>query len=79
MRRREFLNAITIPFLITPVFAGQPDPWSAAELVEPDAFAKELESDPSRFSIIYTGFPILYKGAHHKCIARRTLFEAGAS
>jgi hypothetical protein len=64
MRRREFLNTTTIPFLIAPIFAAQADPWSATELIEPDVFAKQLEADPSKFSILYVGFPILYKGAH---------------
>jgi thiosulfate/3-mercaptopyruvate sulfurtransferase len=64
MLRRDFLEAITIPLFVTPLFAAQADPWSAAELIEPEAFAKELEADPSRFSILYVGFPILYKGAH---------------
>jgi thiosulfate/3-mercaptopyruvate sulfurtransferase len=64
MRRREFLNAITARLLIAPGFAAQADPWSAGELMEPDAFAKQLEADPSKFSIVYAGFPILYKGAH---------------
>ncbi len=64
MRRREFLNAVTISFSLAPVFAAEGDPWSAAELVEPEVFAKELEADPSKFTILYAGFPILYKGAH---------------
>jgi thiosulfate/3-mercaptopyruvate sulfurtransferase len=64
MRRRQFVNAIAVPFFTSPVFAEQPDPWSAAELVKPEAFAKELRADPSKFAILYVGFPILYKGAH---------------
>jgi thiosulfate/3-mercaptopyruvate sulfurtransferase len=64
MRRRDFLNATAIPFLIAPVFAAQAEPWSATELVSPDAFAKQLQADPTEFSILYVGFPILYKGAH---------------
>ncbi len=64
MRRRDFLGTITIPFFIAPVTGAPVDPWSAQELMEPDRFAKQLEANPSRFSVVYVGFPILYKGAH---------------
>jgi thiosulfate/3-mercaptopyruvate sulfurtransferase len=64
MLRRDFLEAITIPLLVTPVVGADSDPWSAQELIEPEVFAKELEADSSRFLILYVGFPILYKGAH---------------
>lgn len=64
MLRRDFLEALTIPLLVTSVVGAESDPWSAEELLEPEAFAKELAADSSRFSILYVGFPILFKGAH---------------
>jgi len=42
------------------------DPWSAAELLEPSDFARELSSKKadSRLTIVYVGFRTLFEGGH---------------
>ena len=40
------------------------DPWPAGDLVEPKQFAARLQADASKVSILYVGFPVLYRAAH---------------
>jgi 3-mercaptopyruvate sulfurtransferase SseA len=54
-----------------PVRAASPEaepagPWSAADLLEPAAFAKTLASPAkeAKFTLICVGFPFLYHGGH---------------
>ncbi len=63
MQRRHFLTASVLTLLGTPLLQAE-DPWSADALLAPDDFARQLASDPARFSIVCVGFPVLYKGAH---------------
>ncbi len=60
MRRRDFM----ILTAAAPWLAAQNDPLSSAKLIDPDAFARELVSQPSGLSIFCVGFPVLYRAAH---------------
>ena len=43
--------------------AQGPDPWTAANLMPPEALAKML-GEKTKPTILYVGFPVLYRAAH---------------
>jgi thiosulfate/3-mercaptopyruvate sulfurtransferase len=59
MRRRPFL--LSIPILPAVVCAAASDPWPASDLISPKDLAGRLNQGST---IIYVGFPSLYRGAH---------------
>src|SRR4051812_2990961 len=42
---------------------AQGDPWSGAELIEPNELAGRIAAK-EKLSILYVGFPVLYRAAH---------------
>ncbi len=68
MQRRQFLaNALGGFVSLTPLMSGQvvnKDPWPEAGLLQPEELAKKLASPESKPSVVYVGFPVLYRAAH---------------
>jgi len=44
--------------------ADEPDPWTASDLIQPSTLATRLSSGEPKPTILYVGFPILYRSTH---------------
>src|SRR5579884_2410690 len=44
--------------------AQQADPWTKSDLVEPEALAARLSGSSSKPTVIFVGFPVLYRSSH---------------
>ena len=45
--------------------AAQTDPWSAKDLIQPEALAARLNGDAkTKPTVLFIGFPVLYRAAH---------------
>ena len=68
MQRRQFLaNAVGSFGSLTLLMGGQDsnkNPWPETDLLKPDELAKKLASSAAKPSVVYVGFPVLYRAAH---------------
>src|SRR6476660_1041526 len=60
MTRRAVL--LLFPALL--LLAQTPDPWKESDLIQPSTLAATLKAPGDKPTILYVGFPVLYRGAH---------------